>query len=303
MWLGGGTAAATRPVQPAAGGSSLGQLVAVEGEAEALVRLVRERALAPRRPASKTDVELFRELRLALPPLSDAKERPALSATPQTPTLMLPTSARARGAPPLKASAALQLEHRFAVAAEVFHRFDAPCVSALGLGGPWSPRLDRHFGVAETMAKTGEAAADAPGDSAVAAEMLGSGRVLICSSSAFSANGAEQDAGAPAAPPAPQAAPAKRVSIALRPAVEPSSPLGSNLPTVAFPAGAAYRPARPAFTRSRTNTILRPDGRPAVRGTDPMAGSLFARDANVSDTARQKGLYEAALRSAVGKLQ
>jgi hypothetical protein len=45
----------------------------------------------------------------------------------------------------------------------------------------------------------------------------------------------------------------------------------------------------------KTKTVLRPEGKPVVRGTDPLAGSLFARDTTLDDLKRNRGLYEAGL--------
>lgn len=45
----------------------------------------------------------------------------------------------------------------------------------------------------------------------------------------------------------------------------------------------------------KSRTVVRPEGRPPVRGADPMAGSLFSRDVQLDPVALRKGLYEAQL--------
>lgn len=52
----------------------------------------------------------------------------------------------------------------------------------------------------------------------------------------------------------------------------------------------------PAMTVWKTATVARPEGRPAVRGTDPMAGGLFSRDTHLDASTQRKGVYEAQLR-------
>lgn len=47
---------------------------------------------------------------------------------------------------------------------------------------------------------------------------------------------------------------------------------------------------------SRHKTVVRPPGRPVVRGTDPLAGSLFSRDTSLDEGAEMRGIYEAQLR-------
>lgn len=54
-----------------------------------------------------------------------------------------------------------------------------------------------------------------------------------------------------------------------------------------------YSPVKPALYRAKT--VLREEGKPVVRGTDPMAGSLFARDTNLDAFSKDVGLYEASL--------
>lgn len=46
----------------------------------------------------------------------------------------------------------------------------------------------------------------------------------------------------------------------------------------------------------RTLTVVRTEGRPAVRGKDPMAGGLFSRDTQLDAATQKKGVYEAQLR-------
>merc|ERR1712232_1006456 len=46
----------------------------------------------------------------------------------------------------------------------------------------------------------------------------------------------------------------------------------------------------------RTKTVLRPDdGRPVVRGQDPMGGGLFGRDAALDETTKRRGIYDSQL--------
>jgi len=54
----------------------------------------------------------------------------------------------------------------------------------------------------------------------------------------------------------------------------------------------AARGSRPLL---RSRTIVKPDGRPPVRGCDPMAGGLFSRDAQLDHVSLRKGLYDAQL--------
>mmetsp|Transcript_102226 Transcript_102226/g.305165 ORF Transcript_102226/g.305165 Transcript_102226/m.305165 type:complete len:222 (+) Transcript_102226:167-832(+) len=52
------------------------------------------------------------------------------------------------------------------------------------------------------------------------------------------------------------------------------------------------RPRRQRAAPARSHTICRPPGRPPVRGSDPLAGSLFSRDAALDQVSRRRGLYE-----------
>lgn len=61
---------------------------------------------------------------------------------------------------------------------------------------------------------------------------------------------------------------------------------------------ATYRDLRQGQQRrpyQRSNTIARPEGRPAVRGVDPLAGSLFSRETRLDAITQRKGVYEAQL--------
>eukprot|EP00927_Polykrikos_kofoidii_P073084 TRINITY_DN6915_c0_g1_i1.p1 TRINITY_DN6915_c0_g1~~TRINITY_DN6915_c0_g1_i1.p1 ORF type:complete len:236 (-),score=18.87 TRINITY_DN6915_c0_g1_i1:349-1056(-) len=60
------------------------------------------------------------------------------------------------------------------------------------------------------------------------------------------------------------------------------------------PASQQRRP--PPITRMMT--VVRPPDRPPVRGKDPMAGSLFGRDAKLDDVSEKQGLYHSKLRTA-----
>jgi len=53
------------------------------------------------------------------------------------------------------------------------------------------------------------------------------------------------------------------------------------------------RRRQPPIQQART--VCRPDGRPVVRGCDPMAGNLFSREADIDPMAVQRGVYEAQL--------
>lgn len=71
-----------------------------------------------------------------------------------------------------------------------------------------------------------------------------------------------------------------------------TSPGSSPRPPLTFP------PARPRPPLSRIHTVIAPsDGRPKVMGTDPMASTLFGRDAVLDDTSKRRGLYESHLRT------
>lgn len=86
---------------------------------------------------------------------------------------------------------------------------------------------------------------------------------------------------------------AKRAAFAVRPqrlrakaAVAPALSLQPALP-----------PRRCPPPILRTCTVSRPEGRPVVRGADPMVGGLFSRDINLDPVAERRGIYEAQLRN------
>lgn len=47
---------------------------------------------------------------------------------------------------------------------------------------------------------------------------------------------------------------------------------------------------------TRMSTVVRPEGRPVVRGKDPMLGTLFSRETQLDPATQSKGVYEAQLR-------
>lgn len=68
----------------------------------------------------------------------------------------------------------------------------------------------------------------------------------------------------------------------------------SPRPPLTFP------PARPRPPLTKMHTVIAPsDGRPKVKGTDPMASTLFGRDAVLDDASKRKGIYEGQLRAQV----
>lgn len=54
-----------------------------------------------------------------------------------------------------------------------------------------------------------------------------------------------------------------------------------------------HRPTHIEGSAARSETVLRPSGRTPIRGSDPMAGSLFARDAELDPICRRSGIYNA----------
>merc|ERR1711920_730444 len=64
-------------------------------------------------------------------------------------------------------------------------------------------------------------------------------------------------------------------------------------PEFGSPAVSRARPARPLLQRCKT--VVKPDGRPPVRGCDPMAGGLFSREARLDHLTMRKGIYDAQL--------
>jgi len=246
-------------------------------ESEARVFWIRQQLLGPKKPQKDNDEELFQHLRSLLPPLQDPKDYcPSSSADSEVLHFTVRSKFWEDDDDDEDVKAILALDENEpddghdddtssrSVTSPIstsIGGFEAPAVSQLGVSRPVGGRFEvESYGNVPLKG------------------VLSGAAVAACRAKQMALMAAKR--------------PDFRITLQQTSRAKllgPAPPHSARVPR-------AVGGARPQGAPLEHCAVARDGGRSAVQGTDPMAGGLFSRSADIDAAAKQRGIYEAQLR-------